>query len=74
MLLCSRELRELKERESQEISRLNEEQSLAKEREHHFKCFIEDLSGHELYEKLFEETPLEEQIFAELKDRYEGRN
>lgn len=62
-----RELRELKERERLEITRLTNELELAAERDHHYKCFVEDLSGHQLFEKLFDGVTIENIEFLDAK-------
>lgn len=65
----SRELRELGEREGQEIFRLTTEVQLARENAQHHECFIEDLSGHQLFEKLFEDDLFKDSRAKELSTR-----
>lgn len=67
ILFNRRELRELNERERLEITRLTNERELAEERDHHYKCFVEDLSGHQLFEKLFEGVTIDNLEFVEAK-------
>lgn len=71
----SRELRELNERESQEITRQREQEVLANERIHHFECFIENLEGHDLFNKLFEgdDFSFDTDRMAILKSEYVKR-
>lgn len=49
-----RELRELTERECQEIRQLKDQEQLIEKEKHHFKCFVEDLDDHQLFNTLFE--------------------
>lgn len=69
LTFSSRELRELNERESQERRALQEKEDSINRQRHHFKCFVEDLDGHQLFEKLFEEGEISGDIpeISEIK-------
>lgn len=69
MILSRRELRELKEREDQEITQLRNEEALANERAHHYNCFVEDLGGHELFQQLFDDCPIDNRQFVVIKEQ-----
>lgn len=64
----SRELRELKENESIENAQVTNALELAQERDHHYKCFIEDLGGHQLFESLFQEITVDGPEFITAKN------
>lgn len=68
----SRELRDLNEREQLEIARYQREAVMAENQGHDFNCFMEDLSGHELFEQLFLDENYEDipsDIKSDFKDQ-----
>lgn len=59
-----RELRELNERESQEIRQLKDQEQLINEEKHHFQCFVEGLDDHQLFNHLFQKGFFSEELQA----------
>lgn len=53
----SRELRDLNERETQEMRSLQEKKLEIEQQRHHHQCFVEELDSHQLFEELFKEEP-----------------
>lgn len=62
-------MRDLKEREIQEINNLQIEEQLLKEKNHLYECFVEDLKGYELFDKLIEGADENNEEFMEIKMR-----
>lgn len=50
----SRELREVRDRENKEIESMKKEEHLRKKDKHLEACFVENLNGNQLFERIFE--------------------